>query len=633
MKEAPAEKPYFTKHLFGAGVECPTKLFYYAKNYPENKQSAPFIRHAVFNKRLLKSLVRSVYPGGITINGKSIPEAASQTAEYLEAEQVVLFNAIFEYEQMMARLPLIVRDGDRLTVFHVQAKAFDSRKHQLSDRHNRILGKWRDYLLDFAYQLYLIQQNRPDLELQAYLVLPEKSGMAITNDLPSKLMSLSRLSDFDIDLANQQLLAKLEVTQLIQQIWYETEFAEEHFPERGFEETLFYLRDLFLDSNKVDSEVGLKCRNCEFRVENKRIEQGTKSGFNECWSPVMQTENSSELHLFDLIGSGTNQWIERGVYDQRKINLDNIFDIESIVKGQGRISHEMRQALQLHKVQGEEIPDEIFRPELFRELKRWQYPLHFLDFEAGNYAVPVRKHHRPYDLVIFQFSCHTLHEDGSLEHYQWIDDLQSGYSNYELVRQLSKVPHIKEGTIIQYSDFERHALKTIRRELQEEEEQIPDAEALIEWIEDIIHRHDSTHHEPPYVADLSRQVKDFYYNREMGNSLSIKDVLSSVMSYSDLLKQVYSEPYSSHNFDNIIWWQDNGRDGARNPYTILTETGDSPIRRGTEAMVVYGKLITQSLSEEELKAYRDALLKYCELDTLAMLMIYQHWQEALDEVE
>jgi hypothetical protein len=630
MTASRKKKQYLTKHLFGAGIECATKLYYYSKDYPENRQSRPFIEHAIFNKRLLKALARSAHPTGIFIDELSIADAAAKTMEYLEQERVTLFDAIFTHQQMMARIPIISKEGTTLTAYHVQTKGFDSRKHRLSDSKGTIYSKWRSYLLDFAYQLFLLQQTIPQCEIKALLVMPEKSGQAHTNNLPTLLHPLQKgtISD-EVVTANQELLVKVDVTDLIRRVWHDAEFAEEHLPKPTFKEAVSFLRDIYFNSKKVKPQIGLKCNRCEFRTELDRIAGGTKSGFNECWQPHMDTDNPSEAHVFDLIGPGTNGRIMNGVRDQRDIELSDLYTPESIVQGNGRISHEMRQALQVHKVQGHEVPEEIYRPAIARELQRWEYPLHFIDFEAGNYAVPVRKNRSPYDLVLFQFSCHTLQFDGSWSHTQWIDDRNCGYPNYELVRQLMQVPAIEEGTIVQYSNFERNALKTIRRELIDEQHQISDAAALIGWIEQIIKRHDSSHKDPPYVADLSRLVKNFYYNCEMGNSLSIKDVLKSVMSHSDLLKKKYSRPYSSHNFNDIRWWKDDGKGGARNPYNLLMETGDAPIRRGTEAMVVYGKMIAQQWSDDKLEAFRQALLKYCELDTLAMVMIYQHWHQTL----
>lgn len=623
---------YFTRHLFGAGLECPTKLYYYAKNYPQDQSSTPFIEHAIYNKRLLTALARSVFTEGILIKGKSVKEAVSATNSLLAGQNTILFDAVFEHHNMMARLPIIEKSENDLTLFYVRTKVFDSRKNRLVNSSGYINSKWKKYLLDFAYQAFLVRCNHPEANLRTILVMPEKSGQAYEDHLPTLLKPYNDVvyPEIDISESNQELLAKVDVTDLVEKLLDDEWFADKYLPKSSFSKTLTYFRTLYFDKKKVDVGVGLKCKSCEFRVENERVAAGTKSGFNECWKPVTKVDNSSGDHIFDLIGPGTNSRLSKGNYLQSNISTSSIFSPESIVKGKGRISQEMRQALQIYKSQQKEIPEEIVRPALFKELNRWQYPFHFLDFEAGNYAVPVRHHHRPYHLVLFQFSCHTLFSDGRWRHYEWIDNFNSGYPNYELIRQLQNIPHIEEGTIVQYSNFERHALKTVRRELTNDFAKIPDADDLIFWLEQIINRHDSSHHQPPYIADLSRLVKNFYYNREMENSLSIKDVLSSVMSHSSYLKNIYTKPYSSSNFDEIIWWQSNGKGGARNPYKILTETGDSPIRRGTQAMVVYGKLLSGDYSDDQIDAYQQALLKYCELDTLAMMMIYQHWQELMD---
>ena len=46
-------------------------------------------------------------------------------------------------------------------------------------------------------------------------------------------------------------------------------------------------------------------------------------------------------------------------------------------------------------------------------------------------------------------------------------------------------------------------------------------------------------------------------------------------------------------------------------------------------MTAYGKLQFQEMSAPERIAIQSALLKYCELDTLAMVMIYEEWKAVL----
>ena len=46
-------------------------------------------------------------------------------------------------------------------------------------------------------------------------------------------------------------------------------------------------------------------------------------------------------------------------------------------------------------------------------------------------------------------------------------------------------------------------------------------------------------------------------------------------------------------------------------------------------MIAYGKIQFSEISEYERKEIIQALLKYCELDTLAMVMIFEGWREML----
>ena len=141
-------------------------------------------------------------------------------------------------------------------------------------------------------------------------------------------------------------------------------------------------------------------------------------------------------------------------------------------------------------------------------------------------------------------------------------------------------------------------------------------------------RKDSNHSRGLYFADLSRLVKNYYYNSCMADSLSIKHVVTSVLTVSKVLKKQYKLPYKSSNFDSMVWWQwDEKKDQACNPYSLLKAMQKgAAIGRGTEAMVVYGKILSKSLRASSRPELFKALLQYCELDTLAMVMIYRHWQ-------
>ena len=51
---------------------------------------------------------------------------------------------------------------------------------------------------------------------------------------------------------------------------------------------------------------------------------------------------------------------------------------------------------------------------------------------------------------------------------------------------------------------------------------------------------------------------------------------------------------------------------------------------GGAALTAYGKLQFEDVSLAERKEIENALLKYCELDTLAMVMIYECFREIVN---
>ena len=61
--------------------------------------------------------------------------------------------------------------------------------------------------------------------------------------------------------------------------------------------------------------------------------------------------------------------------------------------------------------------------------------------------------------------------------------------------------------------------------------------------------------------------------------------------------------------------------------------GLEEVDQGGAAMIAYAKLQYCDLPSSERAAIREALLRYCELDTLAMVMLYEYWKDALSNSE
>lgn len=150
------------------------------------------------------------------------------------------------------------------------------------------------------------------------------------------------------------------------------------------------------------------------------------------------------------------------------------------------------------------------------------------------------------------------------------------------------------------------------------------------------------------MVDLRRLVARHYYHPMMKGSQSIKYVLPAVLNDSKFLQEKYSrksygyeiQPGSSRNFKSQSWIQYAG-DTVLDPYQLLppvfeevdkdrwNELWGEDIKAGGAAMAAYLRLQQPDLPEEYRKKVINGLLKYCELDTLAMVMIVEAWRNKI----
>jgi len=91
--------------------------------------------------------------------------------------------------------------------------------------------------------------------------------------------------------------------------------------------------------------------------------------------------------------------------------------------------------------------------------------------------------------------------------------------------------------------------------------------------------------------------------------------------------------------DGWVWIQKDEQDNVINPYKLLPKlfdgveetedflTGDGYLADGGAAMTAYMKMQFANMPKEEKEALIQGLLRYCELDTLAMVMIFEAWRE------
>ena len=321
-------------------------------------------------------------------------------------------------------------------------------------------------------------------------------------------------------------------------------------------------------------------------------------------------------------------------------------DIKLKPKSEG-LSNSERQWIQIVKERDGDTTEYFDKEGFLKESQNWKYPLHFIDFETSTVPLPFHKFSNPYQQIAFPFSHHTLSDEGEITHKsEYINTTPGEFPNFKFIQNLYQSLSNDQGTIFRYSDHENTILNHIRNQLIQSN--YPNKDVYIKFIETISKPTDNCIRpwvvEKRNMVDLCEVIKDFYYHPLTYGSNSIKKVLPAILETSNYINSKYTKEIqrigvTSKNFPKDHKWLK--RDSLNNivsPYDLLppvfkdfTEeelegmvSEIETLSNGGTALTAYGKIQYTDMKKNERDALKTSLLKYCELDTLAMVMIYEH---------
>lgn len=650
---------YLTKTRFKLGLECPTKLFYTGNpEYPNQNIDDSFLEALAEGGYQVGELAKCYFPGGHNISSLDYAEAEKQTLELLKQDKVVIFEPAIRFGNLFIRIDILVKDGNHFDLIEVKAKSYDPRIEDFFlNKNGTIVSDWLPYFYDIAFQKYVLSQAYPNSWIDTYLMLADKSVECPTDGLNQKfkierdasnrkgVQISSALSPEDL---SPRLLAQVPVNEMVNLVMEGKETKEPKA--RSFVDEIKYLASIYESDTRVYSKIGSLCRKCEFRCSPEQSIQGLRDGFKECWGQALGWKDSDfdEPNVLEIWNSRRkDDWIEDG---RAKITDLNESDIGPKPDKEPGLSASERQWLQVEKVQKNDSTPYFDKFGIRSEMDAWVYPLHFIDFETSMVAIPFNKGRRPYEGIAFQFSHHKVYEDGTVEHAGEFLSTQRGvFPNYDFVRELKRQLEQDQGTIFRYSPHENTFLNVIYRQLKEDSSHIPDRDELLEFIRTITYSSGSSAERwvgDRLMVDLWELVKRYYYDPSTRGSNSIKYVLPAILNSSQYLKEKYSKPIygqdggiKSLNFKDWTWLE--MKDGKMvDPYKKLPKlfqdvsdhnlellTQEDELRNGGAALTAYARMQFTEMSEYERRELAKALLKYCELDTLAMVMIFEAWRE------
>jgi hypothetical protein len=650
---------YLTKSRFKIGMSCPTKLYYeLSDNYENNDDGNEFIKALAKGGIQVGEMAKLYYPGGIEIDTVGKENQLSQTNEALLQENVIIYEAAIRVGYKFIRVDVLEKIGNTIKIIEVKsASCSGSDESQFMGSTGAL--KKREYLEDIAFQYLVGLDYFKEYNVIPYLMMVDKNIECSVDGLYSQFVIRKEgkrdkckiLEGITKDELGIQIMTAVKVKNTLEYL-INDDYYRDHpdFGGRGFKGVISWFEDLLLgyENNALCyfSEPYVKCKTCQFKSEDIY-----KSGFHQCmikknnWSKsdfakpkVWDVWNSPKLK--DFLNEG--RWF-----------MDEI-DSSDIKEG----SRSERQILQIENTNNKSKVAWVDIEGLKSEIEDFVWPLNLIDFETTAPAIPFFKGYRPYQGLCFQFSHHTLHKDGTVEHKsEYLGMGQGKNPSFEFIEELYKSLSQNKGDVFMYSFHENTYLKYMIKLLSDEspfDEEY--TETLVEFLQsltspgDMIPTWDEGERK---MIDMAVMVREYYWHPDMKGSNSIKQVLPAIMNDSKFIKDKYSKPVygknnevKSLNFPPHIWVEFDSNGRVIDPYKSLDTLEEllpvnmqklerlyssNKVGDGGAAMTSWAFMQFAEMQDEERNNIGEALKRYCELDTMAMVMIMEAWRDMIKE--
>ena len=647
-----------TKSRFVTALTCPTKLFYMADaSYANQSVEDSFLAALAEGGFQVGELAKQYFPGGINIETLDVTKAVNLTSELLKNENITIFEAAIKYENCFIRIDVLEKNGDLIKIHEVKAKSIDgNQSSQFLKRDGAPNSIWKKYLYDVAFQKWVCSHALPNYMIAANLMLADKSKRIAASGLNQKFriheINGRKKVQVEGDILKTHLSPKILTSVNVDNICTGIFTATDHGleVEETFDQMVRRFSSACEHGQLIQSQLGTHCGQCEFVCSKDDKLIGKQDGRSECFNRILGVDPSifEKPTIFDLWNfRGKQKFIDEGIIRLSDLDEEDI-NVSTATDG---LSNSERQWLQVQKAKDNDDTEYLDLTGLKQEMDGWVYPLHFIDFETTMVAIPFGANRAPYEGIAFQFSHHTLDKDGTVKHAGEFLNVEPGYfPNYDFVRALKEELSQDDGSIFRYSNHENTYLNLIIKQLQTDAEPPHDAEDLTTFIRSITQspkKSDEIWLGERVMIDLLEVVKKFYFDPRTNGSNSIKYILPSILNRSDFLQSKYSKPIygsekgiPSNNFKHQAWIERSDDGTVCDPYGLLPKlfdehleqqvvllSQDDELKNGGAALMAYARMQFEVMSDYEREELKRALLKYCELDTLAMVMIVEAWSD------
>lgn len=605
-----------SKSDFTLAATCPAKLYFRENGYTDNRANDPYLEALAAGGYMVEALAKARYPDGIQLDYGRDPAADHAAArEFLARPNATLFETTLLVGRQMARVDILEKRGDAIRLLEVKAKSFDGDQHaadlvsggpgsfRARRKPHAIRSEWLTKLIDVTYQVLLLERACPTARITPYLALLDTSKRATIDGIPllfelvmtegrdgTRRLATARYRGPTHLIEQLDLVTEVDVSAEVNALRDEVAEAAARF-ER--------LLDASLDDVLRHTVRGAHCAGCEFRDTGD-----ARSGFHECWGTMADGEpHFLDLHAVGKARAPGGASLVDWMWANRTSRLIDV-PLDGLARADGDVGPQaLRQRRQVeHARSGTTYIDATLR----EKIESLTYPLHFIDFETSRLALPSHRQMRPYGVVTFQWSCHTVASpDQPPTHTEWLNTVDL-WPNHEFARTLREAVG-DEGAIVVWSPFENTTLKQIVADLAEFERHDP---ALVDWMKRVEGR----------IVDLHVWARDLYYHPLMGGRTSIKVVMDAMWKTDPAMREQFAR------------WTGLPATDAVDPYQALPPVSiggvERVVREGTGAMRAYDAMMYGADRDDPhvVEQWARLLRQYCKLDTLSMVLVLDHWR-------
>jgi Domain of unknown function(DUF2779) len=630
---------YLSKSDFQLASSCAQKLVYKKKGYDSSNDTDEYMLMLAQGGYIVGKMATMLFPEGIEVEG-STTESLRITSKLIEKhDSITLFEPAFEFNQRLARIDIFVKIGNKIQLIEVKSASRDSLNPKKDSK------KLNKYIQDISFQYTILKDVFPDCEITCLLLMPDKSMRTLIDGLagwfrlidkpisqedeyesPNEIITRTtskfqkpevefiyenhpNRQDYIDKLRNDGILNYLDVTD--KAIALESEI-------RSKAETYIKILNNGLETTKEDFQISKSCKSCEYYVSGDPT-----CGFFECWKGVKEFPSVFDMYYGGTIGANNylNELIQENKFDFENIQTDRL------CKNDGSIG--TRNERQLIQYENTLSNSEWFSDNMKTEIESWQYPLHFVDFETYTGAMPFHKGMRPFELIAFQWSCHTIEAPGQEPIHKEFIYTENEFPNFKFAEALMEQIGLY-GTPLMWATHENTVLRTIYHQMNKYGFH---NEALKDWLQKTIK--DKELGTEGRFIDMNAFTLKHYFHPEMKGKTSIKKVLPAIWNNNKYLHEIpYLQKYSIKDIeDQVLDPYDTLFNLANDKMRELDDEVDiqsEDVKGGTGAMRAFQRIrFDNSISTEYKEELKHRLLEYCKLDTMAMVIIWLYWQNTV----